>query len=261
MKHLRFFFKYLHYLLTAKTKHAIHSPFVFELLSNIIEDTTPFYKYSLIESCRARLLLSHQTITVKDFGAGINKAEAYQREVKSIAKHSAKSAKYGQLLFRMVNHFHPKNILELGTSLGISTMYQLAPNSKAKVITLEGCPETANIAKQNFELLGFKNIESMVGNFENTLPQALQKLEKVDYVFFDGNHRKTPTLAYFEQCLNYAHNETLFIFDDIHWSKEMEEAWTIIKNNEKVTVTIDLFFLGLVFFRKEQLKQHFVLRF
>ena len=132
---------------------------------------------------------------------------------------------------------------------------------KGKVFTFEGCPETAKIASNNFNLLSVKNTELLVGPFENMLHDILRNLEKLDFVFFDGNHNLKPTLTYFEQCLNMAHEKSVFVFDDIHWSKNMERAWSQIKAHPKVTISIDLFEMGLVFFRKEQKKQDFVLKY
>ena len=269
MKHLKFFLKYIRYYLTAQTKHDIHSPFVFDLLTNIIEDKTPFYVYKNIEAVRSKMLLSTETIDVLDFGVGSESVDKKRKKkIKTIAKYSAKSEKYCFLLFRLVNHFQPQTILELGTSLGISTLYLASPNSKSKIITLEGCSQTAEVAKHNFEQLKLKNIEQVVGNFDETLKVVLEKYCKLqtancklDLVFFDGNHRKAPTIRYFEQCLNFSNENSVFIFDDIHWSQEMEEAWSAIKNHPQVTITIDLFFLGLVFFRGGISKQHFTLRF
>ena len=181
-----------------------------------------------------------------------------------IAERSAKNKKYCKLLFRLAYYFKPTTVLELGTSLGISTAYLASANPNSKVITIEGCPNTAQEAKKNFESLGLANIESLIGNFEDVLTTNIERLTsngKLDFAFFDGNHKREHTLKYFTQCLESTHNNSVFIFDDIHWSDEMEEAWEEIKSHPKVSVTIDLFFLGLVFFRKEQAKENFIIRY
>ena len=134
-------------------------------------------------------------------------------------------------------------------------------NSKIKTISIEGCPETAKIAAQNFEKIEIKNVEQFIGNFDAILPDIVEKREEIDFVLFDGNHRKKATLNYFLTCLEKASENSVFIFDDINWSDEMREAWQEIKDHEQVTVTIDLFFMGIVFFRKEQAKQHFIIKF
>ena len=200
-------------------------------------------------------------IEVTDLGAGSSQHKGIKRKVRDIAKYSAKSAKYGQLLYRLSSHFHPSQILELGTSLGISTLYLSLGNEYATITTIEGCPEIAALAKKHFSSIHNSPIEVIIGDFRKALPVYLQKNSGLDLVFFDGNHRREPTLEYFRLCLEKANADSLFIFDDIHWSEEMEEAWAEIKNHPDVTVTLDLFFIGLVFFRKGQQKQHFTIRF
>ena len=117
------------------------------------------------------------------------------------------------------------------------------------------------MARRNFEQLSISNVDVVVGNIDETLIAQIADLATIDFVFFDANHRYEPTVRYFETCLKKKHNDTVFVFDDIHWSNEMEQAWAYIGRHPSVRVTIDLFWVGLVFFRHEQLKQDFVLRF
>ncbi len=162
----------------------------------------------------------------------------------------------------MVNHYQPKFILELGTSLGITSSYMASAQPNAKVTTMEGAKAVAAVAQKNFNALGLQNINIVQGNFDNTLPGVLKKTNVVDLAFVDGNHRREPTLQYFEQLLQKSNDNTILVFDDIHWSAEMEQAWASIQAHPRVTLTIDLFFIGLVFFRAEQkVKQHFTVRF
>ncbi len=247
------------YKLKAINEHGVHSPFVFDLLRNVIYNKTDYYAYRNIEQIRKRLLSSKKKIECIDLGAGSLNNNGIIKSIKEIAAHSAKSAKYAQLLFRLTNHFQFSDILELGTSLGISTAYMASANSKTNITTIEGCSEIASAARQNFEHLQLKNIEQVIGNFDTVLPEVLAKKTKLDLVFFDGNHRKQPTLDYFNQCLQKAHEGSMFIFDDIYWSDEMKQAWEEIKKNDRVTVSIDLFFMGIIFFRKEQTKEHFII--
>ena len=258
MKNITFLFKYFKYLFSSETLHGIHSPFVYELSEKVIFCDKHFYSFNEIELLRKKLLHSEKMIEVNDFGTG----KSGKKKLCDITHNSAKSFKYGKLLFMMVNYFHPQTILELGTSVGISTLYLASANKKSKVITIEGCPNLAEEAKKNFELFGMNNIESVVGNFDFVLSDILCKIpDACQFVFFDGNHRKIPTLNYFSLCLKHANNNSVFVFDDIHLSNEMEEAWEEIKKNPCVTITIDLFFLGIVFFRNEQTKQDFVIRY
>lgn len=262
---------YSKYLINAKGKHGIHSPFVYDLLTNVIENNGEYYAYQKLERLRQRLMNNHSEIEIKDFGAGaglpihtsdsslINNSR--KRKISDIASHSLQPEKYAKLLFRLVNHFQPKHVLELGTSLGLTTLYQAIPIPHANFITLEGCPNIAAIAQENFNHFKQENIKIIIGNFDETLTQALIQILQIDYVFFDGNHRYEPTMRYFHQCMKHIHEGSIFIFDDIHWSKEMEQAWEEIKKDLRVTITIDLFKIGIVFFRNGQVKQDFMLRY
>jgi predicted O-methyltransferase YrrM len=256
--------KYLNYYFTAANGkgHGIHSPFVFDLVEKALNDKTKYAAYKEVELQRSLLLGNETIITVEDFGAGSTKGLTKQRVVQQIAATSLKPKKYAQLLYRLVNYFQPKQILELGTSLGITTAYLAKANPSATVTTMEGSTAIAEIAKQQFVDLQLKNINIVTGNFDETLQPVIDKaLEPFNFVFIDGNHRKEPTLRYFDQLLAKTNADTVFVFDDIHWSKEMEEAWEEIKQHSSVTLTIDLFFIGLVFLRKEQKeKEHFIIR-
>ena len=256
--------KYLHYYFTASNGkgHGIHSPFVFDFVQNVLNDTRNFYAYTTIEYLRGILLNNQASVHVEDLGAGSTVSKTQTRTVASIAKHAAKNKKLAQLLFRVAHFYQPLTILELGTSLGISTAYLASACPHAKVFSIEGAPEIAQLANANFHWLGLKNIYSSTGHFDEVLPTLLQKTSTIDLAFIDGNHRKAPTLDYFHQLLSSINSLSILIFDDIHWSQEMEEAWEIIKHHKKVTLTIDLFFIGLVFFRDDfKVKQDFVIRF
>ncbi|MBL4707840.1 MAG: class I SAM-dependent methyltransferase [Flavobacteriales bacterium] len=245
------------YLLRSFHLHGIHSPFVYELNETIFKEKVKFYAFEEVESIRAKLLLTTKKLTIHDLGAGSQTNNSNKRAIGDIAKSALKSPKKAQVLFRLAYHFKPTNILELGTSLGISTAYLAKACPKANIITIEGAPEVANVAAINFEKLKLNNISQVVGNFDSILESELKQLKKVDFVFFDGNHKKAPTLSYFHTCLKYAEKDSIFIFDDIYWSKEMTEAWEEIKSHPEVSVTIDCFEMGLVFFKKGQVKEHF----
>ena len=250
--------QFLKYQLSAGNAHNVHSPFVYELFNNVIHDKTPYYGFDLIESLRARHLLNKIKINIIDYGTGKKIRSEFICEV---ARKSLQQKKYAQLLFRLVNRFASNNILEIGTSLGISTLYLSLPDKKNHVFTLEGSPEIAALAQKNFNLLKRDNIELICGEFEESLPIVLKKNPNLDLIYFDGNHQKDATLSYFYQCLSNATEKTIFVFDDIYWSSEMNIAWEEIKNHPSVTLSIDLFQFGIVFFHKGQVKQHFTLRF
>lgn len=256
--------KYLQYYFSASNGkgHGTHSPFVFDFIQNVLNDKRHFYVYDEIEALRKELKKNNHLIEIEDYGAGSTVSKKKQRTVKKIATSALKPVKFGQLMFRMVNYYHLKTIIELGTSLGITASYLASADSKTMVTTMEGSSAIAQIARANFERLSLTNIDLILGNFDETLRPALQKINSIDFAFIDGNHRKEPTLHYFEQLMEHSHEYTILIFDDVHWSKEMEEAWEIIKADERVKLSIDLFFIGLIFFRTDfKEKQHFTIRF
>lgn len=260
--HLFLIKSYIRYCFTAKTAHGVHSPFVYDFIETVLKDDRCFYAFDQIAEFRQALLHDKQVLMVEDFGAGSLKGSYRQRVVCDIARNAGRNEKFGKLLFRMVNKYASKQILELGTSLGLGTSYLALACSDGNVVTLEGSKEIANKAKDNFSKLGLKNVHQVVGNFDDTLAQVLKEHKAFDFVFIDGNHRKAPTLHYFEQVLDAIKGDTIVVFDDIHWSKGMQEAWEEIVTHERVKLSIDLFYFGIVFFKKEfKEKQHFVLRY
>lgn len=259
---LKYALRYLWFYLRAGNAHTIHSPFVYQLYTQIIDTDSYFYDFDPIEQIRQQLLQDPTPLHLQDFGAGSKKINDTTRSIATIARHSACTPKKARLLFRLVHHFKPSTILELGTSLGISTLYiAKASEATTRIFTLEGSEALAKQAKENFKKIDVESIESIIGNIDTTLHTTLKNIEQLDFVFIDANHRKEPTLNYFHTLLQKAHHDTVFVFDDIHWSDEMIQAWQQIQQHDKVTVSIDLFWFGLVFFRKEQPKQHFKLRF
>jgi predicted O-methyltransferase YrrM len=261
---LEFAGKYLKYYVNAKNGkgHGIHSPFVFDFVMNVLNDQKKYECYQKIEPLRRLLLQDNTYVIVEDFGAGSALMHARQRKVKAIAKTSLKNKKFAKLIFRIVQYYKPETIIELGTSLGITTCYLACANKKAQVYTFEGSNEIARIAQKNFQKTGLTNINLIEGNFDNTFVETLKSIGKVDLAFIDGNHRKQATLNYFSNIMNKSTTSSLLIFDDIHWSSEMGEAWQEIQRDRSVTLTIDLFFIGLVFFNPDfKVKQHFSIRF
>lgn len=250
---------YLKFLFYSKNEHGVHSPFVFDLVTKCFYDATKYPEYQVLESYRKSLLENKNTIDVTDFGAGSRVFKSNTREISKIAQTAGITSKNAELLFRIVRYFQPKSVLEIGTSLGLATSALSLGNKNAQIITLEGCPNTQKQAQvqlqeqnSNFQNIEFVNTE-FSSYFKNLSPITHH------LIYFDGNHSKKATLAYFEALLPTISNDSVWIFDDIHWSAEMEEAWEIIKNHPKVSVTIDTFQWGIVFFRAEQEKEHFII--
>tara|TARA_B110000196_G_scaffold238514_1_gene206940 strand:- start:141 stop:926 length:786 start_codon:yes stop_codon:yes gene_type:complete len=261
MNTILFIVRYIKYLFTAKNKHSAQAPFLYEFITKVLNESSDDINCEEIEQLRRGLCKSEQIIKITDFGAGSHLNNSKTRKVKDVARNSAKNSKFGKLLYRIIQFYKPKNILELGTSLGVSTLYLAKAKENSKVYTFEGCPETAKIAQQNFDKMEAKNINITLGDFQNTLEKKLKEIKTIDLAFIDGNHQEKPTIAYFEECLKYTNNNTIFVFDDIHWSKGMENAWTHIKSHHKTTLTIDLFYIGIVFIKSGLSKENYTIQF
>jgi predicted O-methyltransferase YrrM len=260
MLNFRFAKDYVWHRLVGKNRHGTHSPFVYRLLDEVIYDYKRKDIYNDIESIRAGLFSDNRVITVTDLGAGSLVNNNKQKTIREIAKNALKPPKLAQLLYRLVEDQQPKNMIELGTCLGTTSLYLKSAAPAGELYTLEGCPQTAKVAKEVFEKANIRNIRQVIGNFDETLKGVIDDLDQLDFVFVDGNHQKDATLKYFEWCLPKVHENTLLIFDDIYWSEGMKEAWEIIKAHPRVTLTIDLFWIGLVYFKKGQVREDFLIR-
>lgn len=258
---MQFALGYLKYYLTAKNKHHIQAPFLFRLVTEVFNNDHPQTDYIRIEEIRNQLLKNNEKINVEDFGAGSSSGSPVQKSISEIARLTSKQGRYGRLLCRITRYFKPAVMIETGTSLGISALYQASGNPEGKLYSLEGSREIAVEAKKNIEKCNIKNVEVITGHFDKKLPELLNALSTVDYFFFDGNHRLEPTLKYFDWALQKINDNTVFIFDDINWSDEMKMAWKQVYNHPKVTISIDLYMLGIVFFNPDFSKEHFCIRF
>ncbi len=215
-----------------------------------------------IEAIRHKLLCDETVLQVEDFGAGSTSGLTNKRTVKRIASTSLKPKKYAQLLYRIVQKYQPNTIVELGTSLGITTSYLASAAPLSHVFTFEGSSAIAEQSNSVFQQLQIHNISLIKGPFQETLPSKLEEINQIDFAFLDGHHQYEATVRYFECLLPKIPESGIVILDDIHWSKGMEQAWEEIRRNPRVKISIDLFFVGILFFRSEQFEQeHFTLRF
>jgi predicted O-methyltransferase YrrM len=260
---------YLIFLWNSKNQHGVHSPFVYNLITKCFYDTKKYPEYSILKAYRTSLLANKEKIDVTDFGAGSRVFKSTTRPICQIAKTAGISPKRAKLLFRIVNYLQPNTILEIGTSLGLATSAlsfgleaktnRVKLNIDAKITTLEGCPKTLNQCQLQLQKFNINNVTSINTEFSSYISNQDPRPKTQDLIYFDGNHSKKATLEYFDLLLPTITNDSVWIFDDIHWRKDMEEAWKIIRNHPKVSVTIDTFQWGIVFFRSEQKKEHFVI--
>ena len=254
-------FHFVRHYFNAKRIDVLHSPFVFSLYNTCIKRQPLNRTFDDIELLRKQLKADGKVLLQKDFGAGSSLFSGKKRSVREFVYLHAKQARLQQIFYYLIKRFQYTQIIELGTSLALTTAYLAkAAGESGKVLTIEGSDEIAKAAKANLNSLRLPNAHVLVGTFEAELPQALSELGKVDLAYIDGNHQYQHTLNYFYQLLPHVHNDSMLIFDDIYWSTGMAKAWKEIKQHSDVTITVDLFFVGLVFFRKEQAKEHFRLR-
>jgi predicted O-methyltransferase YrrM len=261
---LRLAGKYIPFYLRASSAkgHGVHSPFVYDFIREVLNTRSEHGDFQEIEALRRELLASSRVLDIEDFGAGADRGLVSQRSVADLTQKAAKSPKWGQLLMRIVQHYRPSRILELGTSLGISAAYLACGNPAARLISVEGSPCLAAEAAKHLRDLGLANAEVVTGHFDAMLPDLLAHWNSIDLVFVDGNHRKGPTLNYFHLLLPHLSPTSILVFDDIHWSQDMEEAWLTIQRDSRVLLSVDLFVFGLVFFNPQfREKQNFKIRF
>lgn len=249
---------YFQYRKKRVNAHGLHSPFAFEFYNEIIKKRK-LGKQPRAEQLRKELCKRQALISVTDLGAGSKKNNQPKRSISSIAKNAATPRKQGEFMSRLIDFYKLKSGLELGTSLGMGTAYMALTDSAFQVKTIEGCPETAAIAKENFQALKLGNIEQEVGAFDAVLKKEGD--QKYDLIYIDGNHQYQPTVDYFEFALAHTHDTSFIIFDDIHWSEEMEEAWKKIIASPQINVSMDFFKFGIVTKRSGQRKQDFVIKF
>lgn len=254
---------YAKYLLTSWNTggEGIHSPYLFYIVRMLLCDRNSYYSWGRIEQRRLAMLNAPKPVNTQDFGTG----ESGRKMVNRIAKVELEKAHNAQIFFRLVSFLghdrnEPLEIVELGTSLGITTAYLAMADSRNVVYTYEGSLETLAVAKQNWTKLGVENIRAVEGNIDDTLYNYARAKKKVDFAFLDANHQSKATWAYFSELVKWKHDKSIFVIDDIHYSRDMESVWKKIKGCDFVSSTMDCFDFGIVFFDPHYLKRNYILR-
>lgn len=249
-----------HWFKAKRNGHGVHSPFVYALVENVFSNTFDFYAFNDLNKTRKQLQLNDAEFEITDLGAGSKKFASNKRRISDIAKHGVSSKKQSEIYFKLINYLKSEIIIELGTSIGLNTLYLKAAAPNGKLYTLEGSGALCSFAKRLFEEKKINGIQVIEGNFKDTLPLLFEKLETFDVLYIDGDHTYESTKNYFELALNKKHNNSVIIFDDIYWSSEMTKCWEYIKTHTEVKMSIDCFYFGIVFFKDEfKQKEHFKL--
>lgn len=261
MANYRFFIDYATHYMQSNSRHGVHSPFVYKLVDQVIYDYSAKSYEEKIEKQRSILKKDSRVIQLNDLGAVSLINIEKQKTVKELASHALKPARIAKLIARLAAASNATTIIEQGTGLGITTAYLAKASPLSKVISVEGCPQTAAVARENLDTLGLQSVDLRIGDFDDILPQIIEEEEKIDFLYIGGNRRKEATLNYFHACLSKVHEKSVLIFHDIYWSEGMKEAWQEIKAHSSVSVSIDLFYIGIVFFKTDQRKEDFKIRF
>ncbi len=259
---LRRYFNYLDYLIKSKHRkgQGIHSPFVFEFISEVIFDKKTYPEYQFLDTVRGELNSAGEILPFEIIGAGSDQLKSKYNKVSDLVRISSVKPKYGKLLFRIAHYYNPSTIIELGTSIGLSALCLAKGAPKSDIATIEGNTTVCEYARSLFNKYNTGNIKAINGLFDDYLPYFEKKYPKPDLVFIDGNHTSEATLRYFDFFINKI-NDGFLIIDDINWSDGMRRAWKEIQHDDRAMVTIDLFFMGIIIKRKSITPGHFKVRY
>ena len=240
-----------HFITAKRGGHSVHSPFAYTLCEEVFNNTNSFYDFENLNSIRNNLLINATQLQIQDFGAGSKTFKSNTRKVNSIAKYGISNPIQSQVFYKLINFLNCKVSVELGTSLGLNTLYLAMANKNGSVTTFEGSKELSLFAKKLATDNKCENIKFINARFDDALPNFFKENKIIDFFYVDGNHTYEATLNYFNLALQHKTNNSVFVFDDIYWSTEMTKAWQEIKKNKEVTLSIDTFYFGLVFFKPE----------
>jgi len=262
LKTLKLFHKivsFFCFIIKSKNEHGVHSPFVFDLITSCFYKTKSKNDLTIFLNYKKELSKNNSLSEISNFNFMSNFLLSHKRKRSRIFKDSEISNKRARLLIHLIQYLKPKNILEIGTGFGINTVVLSSAQRNSKITTLDENEQTVNVIKEMFKKNTFKHVKFLTGNFDITLPQVFNN-NIYDFIYFKGSCENKTTLNYFESSLSSIHNNSVLLFENIHSNRESEKVWNSIKKHEKVTVTIDTFLWGFVFFRKEQEKEHFIIR-
>lgn len=249
-----------HYFTANRNGHGVHSPFAYQLCEEVFYNNSHFYDFDELRKIRSTLLTRKTEISIEDFGAGSKTFTSNKRKISELTKKGTSTLKQSETLYKLINFLNCKTSIELGTSIGLNTLYLATANKNGQVITVEGSKQLYEFASDLANKNKINNIAFIHSKFDEALPTLLEKINSLDLFYVDGNHTYEATVNYFNLALAKKNNSSIFIFDDIYWSKGMTRAWGEIKKHSSVTLSIDTFNFGIVFFR-EEIKEKIVLKF
>jgi predicted O-methyltransferase YrrM len=254
-------FRYLGFRCKVQSIYKIHSPFVYDFYINVLQKNKKPLTDQVVKtifSYRRNIFKNNNNYLSEDTGQQSRSTGALTIGEK--ARRISQPHNGGMFLARLVHFLSPENIIELGTGAGISTIYMALANKKIPVFTIEGNPVMSQVASGVFKETSIENITLFNGLFDYELPKILQITKSTGLVFIDGDHSSTALLRYFDLISNYITEETVIVLHDIYWSTDMLNAWKHLLKNPSVSLSIDTFDFGILFFKKRMNKEHFLLR-
>lgn len=218
----------------------VHSPFAFSFITKVIDERYGYYAYNDIELIRRQLV--HRNCPM----------------LKTDIKRS-----HGELLFRIVNYFKPERLIQIGTSAGIGSLYMTAPSSRLNYLLLDSDDNNAEQTIWSLRKFNPKasSVSVIAGDYLKTLPAALSKMSAVDFLFFNSAKDKEKNMIYLDEAIKYVQSDTVFFIEGIRSNREMRQLWKNICLREDVSVTFDLYNVGVVFFNKKLHKQNYIVFF
>jgi len=248
---------YFQYLLKSKGRHGIHSAFVFEFVDKCL--TTKVDKNFILERKKwiKNGLKQTEKFSIIDLGAG-SKSLKKERSIAELIRTSSTRGVYGDVLWKLVHFYQPEQILELGTSIGTGVITMKSANPNSHVTTVEGCDETLRRAYQQFYVWKLEKLFPVCSDFDGFLNRPNDTVYQL--IFLDGNHESKATKRYLEALMKNSDDNTCFVLDDIRWNDDMWKVWNELVDDERFHLSIDLGRMGLLWKRKHQAKEHFVLR-
>lgn len=251
------FFSYLRYWFLQEDQYSLQSPFIYRIYTDLLSYFLAKKTADLdLEEIRSLLLNDLEILKISDYGAGSKKLESQFRKTAEVTKYSTTGRKFSQLYQYFCSLTPAEKVLELGTCVGINSRY-LAKATKGTLFTFEGA-ESLYQKAQEFPVES--NTRYIFGNIKDTLPAILKRIEEVDFALIDATHNYKGTTTYFNQILPLLHKSSIVAIADIHWSKEMDQAWEEIKSHHKVRLSIDCYECGILFFDEEISKGEYILK-
>jgi predicted O-methyltransferase YrrM len=248
---------FIQYLIKGRSKYYIHSPFVYDFCRFVLS-RKPLQKDSdTINSIIKYYQSKKDILNLQEFGAA--RKRDYAIKIGDYLNRTAITNKYGRLLHNLVAYYQVEHVIETGTALGISTSWMALSNPNCKISSIEGNKKLCDVSNEMFIRFSITNTQVYCGLVEDVLPELAKNMKCKTLLFIDAHHTGAATMRYFAMIKSYVKDDTIVVFDDINYSAEMNDAWKNIICDERVTLSLNLYRIGVIFFNPSLSKQAFSL--